>query len=138
MRAALAIEPKRCRATNGGLHITRILLVEDDPDVRPLLEHVLTGEGYEVDAAGTLAKGQWLLEATAYDLVLTDAELPDGNGVALAAQAAERGVTALVMTGYALRLAKEDIDRFDYVMKPLRPRELLAIVAQSLAPRPRA
>ncbi|MGO8919278.1 MAG: response regulator [Stellaceae bacterium] len=114
--------------------MTRILLVEDDPDVRPLLEHVLLAEGYQVDAAGTLAKGRWLLEANAYDFVLADAELPDGNGVSLAAQAAEHGVKALVMTGYALRLPQQELDRFDYVMKPLRPRELLDVVARCLKP----
>lgn len=118
--------------------MSRILLVEDDPDVRPLLEHMLTVEGYTVDTAGTLAKACWLLEANAYDLVLADAELPDGNGVTVAQQAKDRGITAMVLTGYALRLPKAVLERYEFVMKPVRPRELLDILARRLAPEPPA
>jgi DNA-binding response OmpR family regulator len=118
--------------------MSRILLVEDDPDVRPLLEHVLTGEGYTVDAAGTLAKACWLLEANAYDLVLADAELPDGNGIVVAQQADDRGVKALVLTGYALRLPKSELDRYEFVMKPVRLRALLDILARHLRAQPPA
>ena len=112
----------------------RVLLVEDDPDVRPLLQHVLLSAGYAVDAAETALKASSLIEVNSYDLVLTDGVLPDGNGVAVADKAKSRGMRALIITGYALRIPRADLERHDYIMKPLRPRELLAAVARHLEP----
>jgi DNA-binding response OmpR family regulator len=112
----------------------RILLVEDDPDVRPLLEHVLMSTGYKVDSAGTLAEGRQLFERNTYDLVLADVELPDGSGISLADEAKAKGVNALIITGYAFRIPQSELARHEYIMKPSRPRELLAAVARHLAP----
>ena len=112
----------------------RILLVEDDPDVRPLLEHVLLGEGYRVDVATTAAEAASLLETKGYDLVLTDGLLPDGSGTAVADQAKARGIKAVIITGYALQSPKEEVERYEYILKPVRPRELLSAVARYLSP----
>jgi DNA-binding response OmpR family regulator len=46
----------------------RILLVEDDPDVRLLVEHVLLDAGYAVDATASVEGGQSLLDCRRYDL----------------------------------------------------------------------
>jgi DNA-binding response OmpR family regulator len=102
--------------------------------VRPLLQHVLLSAGYTVDAAETALKASSLIEVNSYDLVLTDGVLPDVNGVAVADKAKSRGMRALIITGYALRIPREDLERHDYIMKPLRPRELLAAVARHLEP----
>ena len=110
----------------------RILLVEDDPDVRPLLAQVLSGEGYAIDVAETAVMAASLLETNSYDLVLTDGVLPDGHGIAIADMARRRGVKALIFTGAAPRGAKPDLQPHDYVMKPLRPRALLDLVARML------
>jgi DNA-binding response OmpR family regulator len=112
--------------------VPRILLVEDDPDVRPLMEHVLLSEGYAVDTAANLAQGRKLLGTERYDLVLVDAGLPDGSGLDLARRAKIDGLRTLIVTGYALRLSKAELDGFDYVMKPVRPRELVGAVAERL------
>jgi two-component system, cell cycle response regulator CpdR len=109
----------------------RILLVDDDPDVRQLLEHVLLGEGYRVDTAETALKAASLVELNFYDLVLTDGVLPDGNGVAVADKASARGMKAVIITGYALR---GKVDRHPCILKPVRPRELLEAVARHLDP----
>ncbi len=111
----------------------RILLVEDDTDVRPLLQHILLSEGYRVDMAETVRKAVSLIETDSYDLVLTDGVLPDGDGVTIADNAKDRGMKALIITGYALRLPKERLERHDYIWKPLRPRELLDAVARALS-----
>jgi DNA-binding response OmpR family regulator len=113
--------------------VARILLVEDDPDVRPLMQHVLFGEGHAVDAVATLAAARALLEVNRYDLLLADAELPDGKGTALAREARERGLNALIVTGYALRLSEAELDGHAFLMKPVRPQELLRAVALRLA-----
>lgn len=90
------------------------------------------GEGYRVDVAATATQASSLLDAGSYDLVLTDGLLPDGDGVEIADKAKAQGMAALIVTGYALRFPKEHLERHDFVMKPLRARELLDAVAQQL------
>jgi len=101
----------------------RILLVEDDTPVRVIIEHVLLGEGYEVDTAGTAQAGAELLDNGAYDMVIADAKLPDGTGIEVADRAAERAIRTLVITGYAFTLPRESLLRHEMLLKPLRPRE---------------
>jgi CheY-like chemotaxis protein len=110
----------------------RILLVEDDLDLRLLLEHVLLGAGYEVDTAATVADAHTRLDDADYDLVLADGRLEDGTGMMVAAKAVERGGKALIITGYAFDLPREQLDRYEYLLKPVRPSELLEAVGRVL------
>jgi len=115
--------------------VSRILLVEDNSDVRLVVEHVLVDEGYEVDAAENIGQGRALLDSQPYDLLLTDGKLPDGNGVELANAAKDSGIPALVMTGYAfiLRAMAPDLSRYRVLLKPVRPAEIVEAVAGALA-----
>jgi DNA-binding response OmpR family regulator len=65
----------------------RILFVEDDKEIRSLIEEFLTDAGYEVDTAGTVAQGHSLLDIRKYDLVMVNGRLPDGTGLAVAQEA---------------------------------------------------
>ena len=112
--------------------MTCILLVEDDLAVRSLVEEVLCDSGYEVDAESTVAGGLALLAARAYDLLLTDGRLPDGHGLTVAAKAKEIGVRVLVFTGYAHELPREQRENVTVLQKPVRMRELLGAITQSL------
>jgi DNA-binding response OmpR family regulator len=113
--------------------MTRILLVEDDHDVRLLVEHVLLDAGYEVDATDSVAAGLGLLECRSYDLVLADGRLGDGTGMQVADRARELGDTpVLIVTGYAFDLPRNDLVRYEYLLKPVRPRELVAAVQRVL------
>jgi DNA-binding NtrC family response regulator len=109
-----------------------ILLVEDDLDVRLLLEHVLMAEGYEVLSVGTAASAYLLLDRVHFDLVIADGVLMDGDGTEIAQKAIERKAKALVITGDALRLPTERLQLFDYLLKPLPPQELVKAVHLSL------
>jgi DNA-binding NtrC family response regulator len=111
--------------------MTRILLVEDDFDVLFLLEHTLDSAGYHVESANTEQRACSILDRHSYDLVLTDGLLPDGTGVSVADKASEHGTRALIITGYAARL-HPDILRYPYLLKPLRPEELLREVERVL------
>jgi CheY-like chemotaxis protein len=115
--------------------MTRILLVEDDLDVRTLLEHVLVGQGYQVTAIETVQNARKQLETTPYDLVIADGVLPDGTGFEVADVARSRGVPALVITGHALQLPKDELLKYDYLLKPVRAPELLEAIRRRL-PRP--
>jgi CheY-like chemotaxis protein len=50
-----------------------------------------------------------LFEARAYDLMLTDIMLPDGNGIGIADAARERGIASVVVTGHAFQLPAEEL-----------------------------
>jgi DNA-binding response OmpR family regulator len=112
------------------VQMTRILVVEDDEDVRPLIEHVLLTAGYEIDATDGEAGALELLSRVPYDLVIADAKLPDGTGFVVADEARENGTKTLVITGYAFTLPHGVFDRYDILLKPLRPGELLGAVAR--------
>src|ERR687893_798236 len=113
--------------------MTCILLVEDDLAVRSLVEEMLSDSGYEVDAESTVAGGLALLAARSYDLLLTDGRLPDGHGLTVAAKATEIGVRVLVFTGYAHELPREQLENVTVLQKPVRIRELLGAISQSLS-----
>ena len=107
----------------------RILLVEDDPDVARILEHVLFDEGYDVDVAKTIKDAQSSLDGHhPYALVISDLRLPDGDGLSIAERAAELGVKTAIMSGYLHQLTAAAADRHEVMIKPVRPAELIAVV----------
>jgi DNA-binding NtrC family response regulator len=112
--------------------VVRILLVEDDLDVRVLLEHVLIGAGCDVSAVETVKSAKRLLEAQGYDLVVTDGSLPDGTGLDVADEAKARGVSVLLITGHALRLPQQRLAEYTYLLKPVRPPELIDAIRRML------
>ena len=116
--------------------MTRILLAEDDADVRVVVEHVLLDGGYEVDAARDLGSARDLLLSRDYDLVLSDGRLPDGTGMELVDVAQEKGIPALILTGYAfiLRELASDPNKYKVLLKPLRPQEIIQAVEDALRP----
>lgn len=61
----------------------RILVVDDDPAIRSLLDDVLSRDGFAVAGASGTAKALELLEGEAFDLVLTDVLMPEGDGFEL-------------------------------------------------------
>jgi CheY-like chemotaxis protein len=120
----------------GARPMARILLAEDDADVRIVVEHVLIDGGYEVDAAPDLDNARKLLLSRGYDLVLSDGRLPDGTGMELADVAQEKGIPALILTGYAfiLRELAADPSKYKVLLKPLRPPEIIQAVEDALKP----
>lgn len=112
----------------------RILLLEDEETVRALMEHLLVGERYQVDLAGTVAEARTLLERHHYDLVLADLMLPDGTGTMIAREAHRSGTTAIIVTAYAAGFPKDDLAHFKLLLKPVRPPELLRAVTEALKP----
>ena len=110
----------------------RILLVEDDKDLSILLSHVLVTAGFDVDLVRTVAEANERLTRSAYELVLADWRLPDGDGLDIADRAADLGIRAAVLTGYAFQMPAEQAARHEVWMKPMRPKELIAAVERCL------
>ena len=108
---------------NERVAVARILLVEDDPDLLFLLEHILRVEGHSINAVRTVSDALSLLECGFYDLAITDGRQPDGTGMMVGDKAVEKGVRVLILTGYAFMLAKEGLLRYPCLLKPVRPSE---------------
>src|ERR1700682_4605347 len=111
----------------------RILLVEDDPDLRPLLEHILLDDGYQVTTAESVATATTVLSSQPFDLVICDVNLPDGSGLAIADRAKAAGVKALVVTRQGFSLKPGSLAPYDYLLKPIRVPELLTTIERCLA-----
>jgi DNA-binding response OmpR family regulator len=79
----------------------RILVVEDDGDIRRLNAEVLKCSGYEVDAAEDGAAGWAALDANGYDLLITDHDMPNVSGVDLLKKlhAARMDLPVIMATG---------------------------------------
>ncbi|MFC4930359.1 ATP-binding protein [Massilia sp. GCM10023247] len=111
----------------------RILVVEDNEDVRVLAEDMLGGAGYDVVSAPSGEQALALLEnGGGIDLVFTDVLMPGGmNGLQLADQVRQRlpGTPILITTGYMDELpAAPRPQRLDILSKPYRQEELLSRV----------
>jgi DNA-binding response OmpR family regulator len=114
-------------------HHNRVLLVEDDPYVGPLLEHVLLSAGFRVHWTTRFVEGEALLDHRAYDLVITDVMLPDGNGLKIADAAKARGIRSIVITAYAFQIPTEQLAPHEVLLKPIRPHELLSAIDRPAA-----
>jgi len=110
----------------------RILFVEDDEQVRVLLDDVLREEGYDVDSTSTLTEGRALLGSKHYDLLLTDGRLPDGDGFTLAGEATDQGIKVLVYTAYGLDFSDHQRASYPVMGKPVRISDLLIVIRHFL------
>lgn len=101
-----------------------ILIVEDEEIIRTTLREFLAGEGYAVEAAGTVADALTLARKRDFDVAICDVQLPDGDGVNLLRrlQQIHLETFALVITAYAtVENAVEAFKAgaFDYLVKPV-------------------
>jgi DNA-binding response OmpR family regulator len=116
--------------------MTRILLVEDDDQIASYLGELLRAEGFDTQIAGSKNEAGECLLAQAFDLVLLDVSLPDGNGFSICAEIKreyEIPVIFLTASGdeYSV-VAGLDMGADDYIAKPFRPRELISRIRSVL------
>ncbi len=108
----------------------RILIVDDDADVRRMLLEYLSGHGYDVAAAADGAQMRSEFERARPDVVLLDIGLPGEDGLALARYLRERHPVGIIMVTAADcvvdRVVGLEVGADDYVAKPFDPRELRA------------
>ncbi|MDC0873033.1 response regulator transcription factor [Gammaproteobacteria bacterium] len=112
--------------------LVKVLVIEDEPDIRKTVEYNLTREGYKVSGCGSISEAKTLLENPNFSIILLDLMLPDGSGLDLCKQIKSNPETneipILILT------AKDDeVDKVvgfelgadDYVTKPFSVRELI-------------
>jgi len=115
----------------------RLLVVDDEPDLRTLYELTLLREGYELETAGTVADALARLQAQSYSAVITDMRLPDGSGLDLLhwLEQQRRSEKTLVITAYgSAENAVEALKAgaYDYLTKPVDLRQFRLVVASAL------
>lgn len=115
--------------------MSRVLLVEDEPQIAASLRELLEREGYEVMVATTIAAAKRALQEP-LDVMLLDWRLPDGEGIDLLKELRKTSDLPVLMVTARVdvidRVLGLEIGADDYVTKPVEPRELLARVKARL------
>ena len=110
----------------------KILIIEDEPDIRKTLEYNISREGYKVVCAPSLSKGKEHINSSDFSLILLDLMLPDGSGLDLCREIKsdkDKSSTPIII----LTAKDDEVDKVvgfelgadDYVTKPFSVRELI-------------
>jgi two-component system, NtrC family, nitrogen regulation response regulator NtrX len=116
----------------------RILVVDDEADIRELVQEILTEEGYSVDVAGNAAQARAACASQPPDLVLLDIWMPDTDGISLLRewqQTLGAALPVVMMSGHGTVETAVEATRLgalDYVEKPLSLAKLLRTVKSAL------
>ncbi len=114
----------------------RVLVVEDDREIRALMQSSLAVEGFEVQTAVSLSEASALLRHDPPDVIVLDLGLPDGDGVQLVREVRQhKSVPIIVVSARhqeAQKIALLDAGADDYLTKPFSVGELLARIRVAL------
>jgi DNA-binding response OmpR family regulator len=137
--AGSAVEPDAAVKGGSGFVSPKatILIVDDEPDVRDVLQEYLASQGYAAIGADGADAARALVAAQPVDLALIDIHMPGEDGLSLARHLRERyaSVAIVMLTSSATvvdRIVGLEMGADDYVPKPFDPRELLARVRSVL------
>jgi DNA-binding NtrC family response regulator len=115
----------------------RILIIDDDENIRKVLQTILEDEGYFVETADTAKKGIERSENAFYNLALIDVRLPDMEGIELLTKLRETKpkMRKIIVTGYptlqnAVAAVNKGADA--YVMKPFDVEKILMTIKDQL------
>ena len=124
----------------------KILVIEDEPDIRTTLEYNLRKDNFDVIGVGSLGEARTAMNSSSFSMILLDLMLPDGSGLDLCREI--KGNKELSSTPIIILTAKDDeVDKVvgfelgadDYVTKPFSVRELIlrikAILKRGVAPK---
>jgi two-component system response regulator PilR (NtrC family) len=121
--------------------VSNVLIVDDEEDIRELLELSLLRMGLAADTVGTLAGARSKLESNRYHMCLTDMRLPDGDGLDLVEHIQRHWpnlpvavITAFASIETAIRALK--LGAFDFVTKPIDLKVLRGLVHHALKLQP--
>jgi len=125
------------RRAGRGSAAPRVLVVDDEADIRELLELTLVRMGLDVDQADGVAEARALLARQAYDLCLTDMRMGDGDGLELVRHICESAIDTpvAVITAHGSAdnaVAALKAGAFDYLSKPVALEQLRTLVRSAV------
>ena len=113
------------------------MIVEDDTEILEIIADVLRKAAYTVDVATDGRKAIRLIEAEYYDLVITDLNLPEINGMKILKYVVDQAsdTMCIILTGYGTIKGSVDaikMGAFDYITKPVKSDEILIVAEKAL------
>ena len=117
--------------------LTRVLVVDDEADIRELIDLTLVRMGLAAECAGSVAEAKAALNAGSFQLCLTDMRLPDGDGLEIVRYIGEHHVQTPVAVITAFGSAENAVaalkaGAFDYLAKPVGLEQLRALIKSAL------
>ena len=117
--------------------MARILIVEDEPNMRKLLSMHLRTDGHVPIESATIRKGLEFIENDDFDLILTDYQLPDGKGLDILQAVVQSGAATavVVLTAYGtVELAVEAMrsGAYDFLTKPFSAENLKTVIQRAV------
>lgn len=125
-------------ATAGGDQaMARLLIVDDDLSLREFLTIFLRKEGHDIEIAANGHRALELLQASRFDLVLTDLRMPRMGGLELLDAVRQKGIDTqlIVMTAFSSTDTALDAMRkgaYDYIVKPFKLEEVRLVIQKCL------
>jgi DNA-binding NtrC family response regulator len=120
------------------MSISHVLVVDDEADIRALIQEILSDEGYEVTVAADAGQARAARAENKFDLILLDIWMPDTDGITLLREWSEDGdlsCPVVIMSGHGTVDTAVEATRlgaFDFVEKPLSLAKLLRTVEAAL------
>ncbi len=120
------------------MRASNILVIDDEEDIRTLIEEILSDEGYRVQTAGDAAQARQQIKARRPDLVLLDIWMPDTDGITLLKEWSKAGspnCPVVMMSGHGTVETAVEATRLgaaDYIEKPLSIAKLLRTIDKVL------
>lgn len=116
---------------------SRILVVDDDPSLRRVVEVQLEQEGYAVSTAGSAQEALSALQVNSYDLVIADLKMPERSGIELLREIRSQYPETVLMIVTAFGTVESAVEAmkagaYDYLTKPVHPDELSLVVRRAL------
>ncbi|MCZ6758888.1 MAG: sigma-54 dependent transcriptional regulator [Gemmatimonadetes bacterium] len=114
----------------------KILIVDDEPNLRKSLALLLSEEGHDVATEGSPSAALSLAKSEAFDIVISDVRMPEMDGIELLRRLKEEKVASLVimMSAYGSEdaaIAAMREGAYDYIPKPFRPDEVLLAIRKA-------
>ncbi|HEX5481312.1 MAG TPA: sigma-54 dependent transcriptional regulator, partial [Terriglobia bacterium] len=120
-----------------GMTKGKILVVDDDPSLRRVLEVQLEQEGYGAASAESAQQALSMLQLQSYDLVIADLKMPEFSGIALLRQLRSQYPETIIIILTAFGTVETAVEAmkagaYDYLTKPVHPGELAIVVRRAL------
>jgi len=113
----------------------KILIIEDNASMLEMLSNIISEKGYKVETAVDVSSAMLLLKKYDFDIIISDLQLPDMDGLTFLKRIKTSGIPFIILTAFgSIELAVEAIKEgaFDFVSKPVNPDYLFLIIKKAI------